>query len=98
MSALLELEAQGDLAKFIERAVQKEVFARTVTDIQARNAKVPDEQIEEAIEDVLARIQCSARSRPYTRPIPRTMSDTWWTESRSSVRACRPGMRSATAT
>ena len=31
---------KGDLSKFIERAVQKEVFAQTVAAVQARNAGV----------------------------------------------------------
>ena len=48
---------KGDLSKFIERAVQKEVFAQTVADVQARNANVPDEQIEQAIEDALRQVR-----------------------------------------
>lgn len=48
---------KGDLSKFIERAVQKEVFAQTVAAVQARNANVPDEQIEEAIGDALREVR-----------------------------------------
>jgi Ribbon-helix-helix domain len=48
---------KGDLSKFIERAVQKEVFAQTVAAVQARNANVPDERIEEAIEDALREVR-----------------------------------------
>jgi hypothetical protein len=48
---------KGDLSKFIERAVQKEVFAQTVAAVQARNAGVPDERIEEAIEDALREVR-----------------------------------------
>jgi len=55
---------KGDLSKFIERAVQKEVFAQTVAEVQARNANVPDEQIEEAIEDAL----CQVRAQMWCRP------------------------------
>jgi len=40
-----------------ERAVQKEVFAQTVAAVQARNANVPDERIEEAIEDALREVR-----------------------------------------
>ena len=39
---------KGDLSKFIERAVQKEVFAQTVAGVQARHAGVPEGQIEAA--------------------------------------------------
>jgi hypothetical protein len=62
---------KGDLSKFIERAVQKEVFAQTVAAVQARNANVPEEKIEEAIEDALRQVRAerwgpprTARSRP----------------------------------
>ncbi len=48
---------KGDLSKFIERAVQKEVFAQTVAAVQARNANVPGERIEEAIEEVLREVR-----------------------------------------
>jgi Ribbon-helix-helix domain len=48
---------KGDLSKFIERAVQKEVFAQTVAAVQARNAGVPDERIEQAIEDALREVR-----------------------------------------
>ncbi|MFH0351836.1 MAG: ribbon-helix-helix domain-containing protein [Chromatiales bacterium] len=48
---------KGDLSKFIERAVQKEVFAQTVATVQARNAGVPLEQIEAAIDDALRQVR-----------------------------------------
>lgn len=48
---------KGDLSKFIERAVQKEVFAQTVADVRARNANVPDKVIEDAIDDALRQVR-----------------------------------------
>jgi hypothetical protein len=48
---------KGDLSRFIERAVQKEVFAQTVAAVQARNANVPDEEIEQAIDDALRAVR-----------------------------------------
>jgi hypothetical protein len=48
---------KGDLSKFIERAVQKEVFAQTVADVQARNANVPDTAVEAAIDDALRQVR-----------------------------------------
>ncbi len=50
---------KGDLSKVIERAVQKEVFAQTVAGVQARNADVPLEQIEAAIDDALRQVRRS---------------------------------------
>ena len=55
---------KGDLSKFIERAMQKEVFAQTVAEVQARNANVPDEQIEEAIEDALRQVRAQMWGPP----------------------------------
>ena len=48
---------KGDLSKFIERAVQKEVFAQTVAGVQARNANVSDAAIEAAIDDALRQVR-----------------------------------------
>ncbi len=48
---------KGDLSRFIERAVQKEVFAQTVAAAQARNANVPADRIEQAIEDALREVR-----------------------------------------
>ena len=55
---------KGDLSKFIERAVQKEVFAQTVATVQARNADVPDEQIEAAIDDALRQVRAQMWGKP----------------------------------
>jgi hypothetical protein len=48
---------KGDLSKFIERAVQKAVFAQTVAEVQARNVNVPDEAIAADIDDALRRVR-----------------------------------------
>lgn len=48
---------KGDLSKFIERAVQKEIFARTVADVQARNEGVPNREIESGIDDALRQVR-----------------------------------------
>ncbi len=62
---------KGDLSKFIERAVQKEVFAQTVADVQSRNKSVPDEEIEQVIADALRQVRAemwgSARPRKNRR-------------------------------
>ena len=55
---------KGDLSKFIERAVQKEVFAQTVAGVQARNAGVPDKEIEGAIDDALRQVRAEMWGKP----------------------------------
>ena len=51
---------KGDLSRFIERAVQKEVFAQTVANVQARNANVPDKEIADAIDDALRQVRAES--------------------------------------
>ena len=48
---------KGGLSKFIERAVQKEVFAQTVAEVQARNSKVSVAKIEAEIDDALRQVR-----------------------------------------
>ncbi len=62
---------KGDLSKFIERAVQKEVFAQTVADVQARNVNVPDKTIEADIDDALRRVRAQMWGKVTARK-PRT--------------------------
>lgn len=45
---------KGDLSKFIERAVRKELLRATVHDIQERNAGLPDEEVQALIEEACA--------------------------------------------
>ena len=58
---------KGDLSKFIERAVQKEVFAQTVAEVQARNENVPDKDVESAIEDALRQVRAELWGKPQPR-------------------------------
>ena len=48
---------KGDLSKFIERAVQKEVFAQTVAGVQAKNTGIPDAVIQDVIDDALREVR-----------------------------------------
>jgi hypothetical protein len=48
---------KGDLSKFIEEAVRWRVFHQTVEDAKARNAGVPQEEIEFAIEEALTAVR-----------------------------------------
>ena len=58
---------KGDLSKFIERAVQKEVFAQTVADVQARNVNVPDKYVHSAIDDALRQVRAEMWGKPRAR-------------------------------
>lgn len=62
---------KGDFSKFIERAVQKEVFAQTVAEVQTRNVNVPDEAIEADIDDALRRVRAQMWGKINARK-PRT--------------------------
>jgi len=48
---------KGDLSKFIEEAVRWHVFHQTVEDTKTRNANIPQEEIEAAIDDALAAVR-----------------------------------------
>lgn len=48
---------KGALSKFVEQAVQKEVFMRTVAGVQKRNAKVPPAEMEAAIDEALTAVR-----------------------------------------
>ena len=54
---------KGDLSKFIELAVQKELFAQTVASVQTRNADVPEVEVERTIEYVLRRVRAEMREK-----------------------------------
>jgi hypothetical protein len=58
---------KGDLSKFIERAVQKEVFAQTVAAVQARNEGVPDAEVQRAIDDALRQVRAEMWGKPKAR-------------------------------
>jgi hypothetical protein len=48
---------KGDLSKFIERAVRREVLRATVRDIQERNADLPAAEVEALIEEACAAVR-----------------------------------------
>ena len=45
---------KGDLSKFIERAVQKEVLRATLRDIRERNADLSNEEIQALVDEEVA--------------------------------------------
>ena len=48
---------KGDLTKFVEEAVRWRVFDQTVSEVKARNASVPAEEIEAEIDEALAAVR-----------------------------------------
>ena len=48
---------KGDLSKFIERAVRKEVLRATVRDIQERNADRPGDAVQALIDEACAAVR-----------------------------------------
>ena len=48
---------KGDLSKFIERAVQKEVLRATMRDIQERNADLSDEEIQTLVDEEVTAVR-----------------------------------------
>ncbi len=48
---------KGDLSKFIERAVRKEVLRATVRDIQERNASLPADEVQALIDEACAAVR-----------------------------------------
>ena len=48
---------KGDLSKFVEEAVRWRVLDKTVSEVRERNANVPDEEIEAAIEEALTAVR-----------------------------------------
>jgi hypothetical protein len=63
---------KGDLSKFIERAVQNEVFAQTVAAVQARNEGIPDAEVQKAIDDALRQVRAEMWGKAKARkPVAR---------------------------
>ena len=54
---------KGDLSKFVENAVRKEVFAKTVAAIKRRNADVPDKELEAIIDEAVAAVRAERRRK-----------------------------------
>ena len=53
---------KGDLSMFIERAVQKEIFAQTVADVRQRFADIPDKELEALIDEAVSAVRTEMRS------------------------------------
>ena len=58
---------KGDLSKFIERAVHKEILTQTAADVKSRNADLSQDEMEvliaEAVTAVRAEMRAEARAK-----------------------------------
>jgi ribbon-helix-helix protein len=53
---------KGDLSKFIERAVQKEILAQTAAEVKERNADLSNAELQALIDEALANVRRPARA------------------------------------
>ena len=53
---------KGDLSKFIERAVQKEILAQTAADVKRRNADLSPKKMEALIEEAVSAVRAEMRA------------------------------------
>lgn len=53
---------KGDLSKFIERAVQKEILAQTAAGVKQRNVDLSEEELEALINEAVSAVRAEMRS------------------------------------
>ena len=58
---------KGDLSKFIERAVQKEILMQTAAEVKQRNADLTSEQLQALIDEAVASVRKDIRAEARTR-------------------------------
>jgi Ribbon-helix-helix domain len=52
---------KGDLSKFIERAVQKEILTQTAAEVKQRNADLTGAQLQALIDEAVAAVRNESR-------------------------------------
>src|SRR5260370_37786208 len=57
---------KGDLSKFIERAVQKEILTRTAADVKQRNADLTGDKLQTLIDEAVASVRKDIRAEART--------------------------------
>jgi hypothetical protein len=53
---------KGDLSKFIERAVQKEILAQTAADVKQQNVDLSEKELEALIDEAVSAVRAEMRS------------------------------------
>jgi len=59
---------KGDLSKFIERAVQKEILTQTAAEIKQRNADLTNAQLQALIDEAVTVVRKEARAEARAAP------------------------------
>ena len=62
---------KGDLSKFIERAVQKEILTQTAADVKERNADLKSDELQALIDEAVAAVRMEMRAEADAKPKPR---------------------------
>jgi hypothetical protein len=57
---------KGDLSKFIERAVQKEILTQTAAEVKQRNTDLTGQQLQALIDDAVAAVRKDMRAGART--------------------------------
>ena len=53
---------KGDLSKFIERAVQKEILTQTAADVKQRNSDLTSAQLQALVDEAIAAVRKEIRA------------------------------------
>ena len=53
---------KGDLSKFIERAVQKEILTQTAAEVKQRNADLTGDELQTLIDDAVSAVRKEIRA------------------------------------
>jgi len=53
---------KGDLSKFIERAVQREILTRTAAEVKQRNSDLTGDQLQALIDEAVAAVRKEVRA------------------------------------
>jgi len=53
---------KGDLSKFIERAVQKEILTQTAAEVKQRNADLTGDELQALIDDAVSAVRKEIRA------------------------------------
>ena len=62
---------KGDLSKFIERAVQKEILTQTAAEVKQRNADLTPDELQALIDEAVAAVRKEARAKRRATAKPR---------------------------
>ena len=58
---------KGDLSKFIERAVQKEILSQTASSVKQRNTDLTEEELQDHIDEAVTGVRAETRVESKTK-------------------------------